>query len=91
MSWIDDNWDQIVWDMYNWRNKVNDFIENKSNEELMKMAKKVVESLNPKYMDDMDKKEVIKILNIISFGTCKRYLSNKQRYVLGEFILKETR
>jgi hypothetical protein len=85
MSWLDDNYDAILMEQAAFRDEVEDYVSASSDQELMKVTGEILRAL-PDYLKP-DDEEVVRAKSIVQKGIIYQYLTERQRFALGDFIL----
>jgi hypothetical protein len=84
MSWLEDSLGDIMFDMYLEDEEVREFTGGKTDHELISEATMLILIVGHDYVG---KEELERIQGISSFGIRRGYLTDKQRYALGKFII----
>ena len=86
MSYADDHIEQFMAEEAMWRDTVHSYIERVTLHELLDAARRTMLRVRVDH-PDYDEEEVEKARSIMLKGIGYQKLSDRQRYVLGDFIL----
>ena len=85
MSHADDCYEQYMIEQCLWNEDVERYIKSKSLPELFQATRRILAQLTKEGIED--EADVVKIRSILIKGIANQYLSERQKYALGDFVL----